>query len=95
MSKKRTATWYVDFPTYQYCEDVKQVAKDNGLKIVDSAYRGAESQCDNPPKLTLCEEALSDASIDLLKARADSIGVKYGANIGYKTLLERVEAAGG
>lgn len=47
--------WLVDFPTYQYNEDVKELARKAGLIIYDKQF--AESVPDewvekNPPKLT-------------------------------------------
>ena len=45
--------WYVDFPTYQYEEDIQQVAKDAGLTIVDSAFQGENKQCKDAPKLSV------------------------------------------
>jgi len=43
--------WFVKFPTYQYNEDVKVLARKAGLKIVDARYddgNGVEG-----PKLTV------------------------------------------
>jgi len=43
--------WYVKFPTHQYNEDVKVLARKAGLKIVDARYddgSGVEG-----PKLTV------------------------------------------
>lgn len=50
--------WYIKFPTYQYNENVKQLAKDNRLKIIDDVYQGDNKQCDNPPKLTVIGEVI-------------------------------------
>ena len=47
--------WFVDFPTYQYKEDVKVLAKSKGLKVINAKFKGGypESQIEkNPPKLT-------------------------------------------
>lgn len=30
--------WLVEFPIYQYKEDVKELAKKHGLKVIDSRY---------------------------------------------------------
>lgn len=49
-------TWYVNFPTFQYVEDVKDLARRNNLKIVDAVFQGNNKQCDNPPKLTVIGE---------------------------------------
>ena len=44
--------WYVEFPTFQYNEDVKDLARKNNLKIIDAIFQGENKQCDNAPKLT-------------------------------------------
>ena len=44
--------WYVEFPTFQYNEDVKDLARKNNLKIIDARFQGENKQCDKPPKLT-------------------------------------------
>lgn len=47
--------WLVKFPTYQYEEDVKELAKGKGLTIVDDRYAGdigEEFVEKSPPKLT-------------------------------------------
>lgn len=43
--------WYVEFPTYQYNEDVKELAKKNGLKIIDAQFDAGNGEKD-VPKLT-------------------------------------------
>ena len=48
--------WYVEFPTYRYVEDVKELARKNGLKIIDAKFQGENKQCDKAPKLTLKKE---------------------------------------
>ena len=48
--------WFIEFPTYKYVEDVKKLAREKGLIIVDAKFQGTEKQCDNPPKLTLIGE---------------------------------------
>ena len=86
--------WFITHPTSQYCEDVKALAKERGLKIVDARYQNGRPQSAGAPHLTRCdEEPVTD--IDKLKAEADALGVEYGPRIGYKTLLERVEEARG
>ena len=35
MAKK---IWYVEFPTYQYKEDVKALAREKGLTIIDAQF---------------------------------------------------------
>lgn len=46
------SVWYVEFPTFQYNEDVKDLARKNNLKIIDARFQGDNKQCDKPPKLT-------------------------------------------
>lgn len=48
--------WYVEFPTYKYNEDVKELARKNNLKIVDAIFQGENEQCEEAPKLTLIGE---------------------------------------
>lgn len=43
--------WFVSFPTYQYLEDVKELARQHGLRVVDAIFddgKGAK----NTPTLT-------------------------------------------
>lgn len=47
----KTKLWYVEFPTYQYNEDVKELAKKNGLKIIDAQFDAGDGEKD-VPKLT-------------------------------------------
>ena len=32
--------WYLDFPAFQYNEDVKDLARKNNLKIIDARLQG-------------------------------------------------------
>ena len=41
----------MEFPTYQYNEDVKELAKKNGLKIIDAQFDAGDGEKD-VPKLT-------------------------------------------
>jgi hypothetical protein len=47
--------FYVAFPLSQYNEDVREIAKERGLTIVDAKYQGVNLQMANPPKLTIKE----------------------------------------
>ena len=69
--------WFIEFPTYQYNEDVVELALDNRLKIVDAQFKGdAIGQFEAPkvPKLTVKASfkkvsiADKDAEIEKLKA---------------------------
>ena len=43
--------WYVEFPTYQYNEDVKALAREKGLVIIDAQFDDGKGVKD-APKLT-------------------------------------------
>lgn len=53
---KEVKAWYVDFPTFQYKEDVKDLARKNGLILVDAKFKGDKKQCEKAPKLTIKDE---------------------------------------
>lgn len=47
-------TWFVEFPTYRYKEDVSALAREKGLRVLDAKFdngKGAKG-----PKLTLKPE---------------------------------------
>ena len=47
--------WLIEFPIYQYKEDVKELAKRAGLKIIDARYKAdikPELIATEVPKLT-------------------------------------------
>lgn len=44
--------WYVEFPTFQYNEDVKALAKERGLIIIDAKFDAGDGVKD-PPELSL------------------------------------------
>ncbi len=83
--------WYVEFPTFQYNEDVKAIAKHRGLTIVDAKFDAGDGVKD-PPELTPKEGEAKDAkeiniqtmieNLDALKAPslkilAEHLGVEY------------------
>lgn len=46
--------WYVPHPTSQFVEDVKAIARERGLKVLDSLLPyPREDECGSPPTLTL------------------------------------------
>jgi len=49
---KTLKIWYVELPAYQYKEDIKAIAKERGLKIVDARFKGDHKQVSKAPKLT-------------------------------------------
>jgi len=50
---KNNGTWFVKFPTYKYKEDVKDLARKMGIKVVDSRYQSDMEQLPDAPKLTI------------------------------------------
>nr|DAP00330.1 MAG TPA: hypothetical protein [Caudoviricetes sp.] len=40
--------WYVEFPTFQYNEDVKALAKERGLTIIDAKFDAGDGVKDLP-----------------------------------------------
>ena len=52
VAKDKRDVWYVEFPTYQYKEDVKALARKADLRIVDAKFQGDKKQCAKAPKLT-------------------------------------------
>ena len=51
MFTKNTKIWYVGFPTYQYNENVQELAKASGARIIDARFDDGTGS--DLPKLTL------------------------------------------
>ena len=76
--------WYLPGPFHQYQEDVKALAKANGLRIIDaSATESREDAADDLPEVTIKEQPTvllidggsSSISIDAFRAELESIGL--------------------
>ena len=63
--------WYVEFPTFQYNEDVKTLAKERGLTIIDAKFDEGDGVKD-PPALTL-KGATQEVDYDELISRLDTL----------------------
>nr|DAR09375.1 MAG TPA: hypothetical protein [Caudoviricetes sp.] len=63
--------WYVEFPTFQYNEDVKALAKERGLTIIDAKFDEGDGVKD-PPELTL-KGATQEVDYDELILRLDTL----------------------
>lgn len=63
--------WYVEFPTFQYNEDVKALAKERGLTIIDAKFDEGDGAKD-PPALTL-KGATQEVDYDELISRLDTL----------------------
>jgi len=51
--------WYIAFPLSQYNEDVKAIAQERGLTIVDKVHQGGNLQMANAPVLTFKEKQVT------------------------------------
>ena len=63
--------WYIEFPTFQYNEDVKFLAKERGLTIIDAKFDEGDGVKD-PPELTL-KGATQEVDYDELISRLDTL----------------------
>ena len=52
MSTKKSNIWYVPHPTFLFNEDVKALARQHGLKVIDAAFDEGDGVKD-APTLTL------------------------------------------
>lgn len=59
MSSQKSNVWYVPHPTFVFNEDVKTLARQHGLKVVDAAFYIGDGVI-NPPALTLRDEGKTD-----------------------------------
>ncbi|AIS12642.1 hypothetical protein JM49_13445 [Pseudomonas chlororaphis subsp. aurantiaca] len=65
--------WYLPGPFHQYQEDVKALAKKNGLRIIDAnVTESREDEADDVPKVTLRQ--VQSAPVLLIDGRADVDG---------------------
>ena len=80
--------WYVEFPTFQYNEDVKALAKERGLTIIDAKFDDGDGVKD-PPELTL-KGATQEVDYDELISRLDTLkaGVEYTNADGTKAAIK-------
>ena len=76
--------WYLPGPFHQYQEDVKALAKANGLRIIDaSATESREDAADDVPEVTIKERPTvlligggnSSVNIDAFRAELESVGL--------------------
>ena len=72
---ENNGAWFVKFPTYIYNEDVKSIARKNGLKVVDIRYQGDMEQLPKAPKLTINKD-FEPAETPLAKAEKEIAALK-------------------
>ena len=61
MSSQKSNIWYVPHPTFIFNEDVKALARQHGLKVIDAAFDEGDG-VKNPPALTLRDEGKAGES---------------------------------
>lgn len=72
---------HIRFNNHEYeTSDKKEIAFIKGHRLFGS-------------QITVVEEPKDDDELEALKKEADELGVEYSANIGAKTLKERIEKA--
>jgi len=76
--------WYLPGPFHQYQEDVKALAKDHGLRIIDAgATESRDDAADEVPEVTvkkvpkvlLIDGGNSSVNIDAFRAELESVGL--------------------
>lgn len=96
--------WYLPGPFHRYQEDVKALAKEHGLVIVDANVApNRNGEADDVPKVTIreglrpaakrengTEEDREAMDVAELKARLDEAGVTYRANASKESLQKQV-----
>ena len=69
--KYQKSVWYLPLPAFLYVEDVKKLARDNGLRIVDAnVTQDRSGACEDPPKVTLRPEYAPKAEPEAAKVDA-------------------------
>lgn len=90
MSAKKNI-WFVTHPLFLYKDDVKALAKEKGLKIIDAAYYDESVAAENTPKLTLVADAGESGSkeptVEELKAKLNELKVSFDAKAKKPELL--------
>ena len=80
MSKRpQKKIWLVPHPTSQFKEDVKELAAQKGLKIIDARFAGqvpAEAIAKDTPKLTPVKAAKKDEAEQAAIDKADAAAKK-------------------
>ena len=67
--------WYLPGPFHQYQEDVKALAKDAGLRIIDAnVTEGREDEADDTPEVTLKE--VEQHSVLVVGASSNEAGLE-------------------
>ncbi|MFJ2446817.1 hypothetical protein [Pseudomonas sp. NPDC087626] len=90
--------WYLPGPFHQYLEDVKELAKEAGLRIIDANVTESRGdECEKPPKVTLKElpapaELVIDVSLSQVEAELkEAIDNLNAERDGLRGLIESLE----
>ena len=68
--------WYVEFPTYQYNEDVKALAREKGLVIIDAQFDDGKGLKDVPVLTKVYDDkglSKDDKKFNALIVKLDSL----------------------
>jgi hypothetical protein len=72
MTQEHQPIWYLPGPTHQYVEDVKALAREAGLRIIDANVTTDRSDAaENPPAVTLKPGAASASADDYVPTKAE------------------------
>jgi hypothetical protein len=90
MANEQKPIWYLPGPNFQYVEDVKALAREAGLRIIDANVTSDRSdEAEDPPKVTLKSAALeADAAepqegkltVAQLREELTARGIAFEAN---------------
>lgn len=90
--------WYLPGPFHQYLEDVKALAKEAGLRIIDAnVTESRDGECEKPPKVTLKElpapaELVIDVALSQVEAELkEAIDNLNAERDGLRGLIESLE----
>lgn len=72
MTTEQKPIWYLPGPNFQYVEDVKALAREAGLRIIDANTTTDRSNAaENPPEVTLKPAVASSTAADYVPTKAE------------------------
>jgi hypothetical protein len=72
MSNEQKPIWYLPGPNFQYVEDVKALAREAGLRIIDANTTADRSNAaENPPEVTLKPVAAAASADGYVPTKAE------------------------
>lgn len=77
MEKDQNNIWYLAGPMFQYNEDVKALARQAGLKIIDANVAGGRSNAaEDVPEVTIKAEYIDQGAGDRMPTSAELIAAR-------------------